>query len=223
LPLNLLLVEDDLMLAETVCDGIRQHAWGIDHVRDAAAAKLALVEHAYAAVLLDLGLPGDSGLTVLKKMRERYDSTPVIILTARGQLSERIRGLDAGADDYLVKPFPFDELLARLRAVTRRSQGRVVPAMSYGEVVLDPAKRQVTRAGVRVSLSSHEYRTLLALLERPGHVVTREHLESVVYGTASSIESNTIAVFIHQLRRKLGDNIITTVHGQGYMIGAPTR
>jgi two-component system OmpR family response regulator len=223
LPLNLLLVEDDLMLAETVCDGIRQHAWGIDHVRDAAAAQLALVEHSYAAVLLDLGLPGDSGLTVLKKMRERYDSTPVLILTARGQLSERIRGLDAGADDYLVKPFPFDELVARLRAVTRRSQGRVVPAMSHGEVVLDPAKRQVTRAGVPVSLSSHEYRTLLALMERPGHVVSREHLESVIYGTLSSIESNTIAVFIHQLRRKLGDDIITTVHGQGYMIGAPGR
>jgi two-component system OmpR family response regulator len=221
LQLNLLLVEDDLMLAETVCDGIRQHAWGIDHVRDAAAAKLALVDHCYAAVLLDLGLPGDSGLTVLKTMRERYDSTAVLILTARGQLSERIRGLDAGADDYLVKPFPFDELLARLRAVTRRSQGRVVPAMSHGEVVLDPAKRQVTRAGVRVALSSHEYRTLLALLERPGHVVTREHLESVVYGTTSSIESNTIAVFIHQLRRKLGNDIIITVHGQGYMIGAP--
>lgn len=219
--MNLLLVEDDPMLAETICDGIRQHAWGIDHVGDAAAAKLALVEHSYAAVLLDLGLPGDSGLAVLKRMRERYDATPVLILTARGQLSERIRGLDAGADDYLVKPFPFDELLARLRAVMRRSQGRVVPAMTHGDVVLDPAKRLVTRAGVRVSLSSHEYRTLLALLERPGHVVTREHLENVIYGNASSIESNTIAVFIHQLRRKLGDDIVTTVHGQGYVIGTP--
>ena len=217
--MKLLLVEDDPLLAETICDGIRQQAWVIDHVRDAAAAKLALVEHTYAVVLLDLGLPGDSGLTVLKKMRERYDSSPVLILTARGQLSDRIRGLDAGADDYLVKPFPFDELLARVRAVIRRSQGRVVPAMSHGDVVLDPAKRLVTRAGARVSLSSHEYRTLLTLMERPGHVVTREHLENVVYGNASSIESNTIAVFIHQLRRKLGDDIITTVHGQGYMIG----
>jgi two-component system OmpR family response regulator len=216
---KLLLVEDDPMLAETVCDGIRQHAWSVDHVTDAAAAKLALVDHAYAAVLLDLGLPGDSGLTVLKWMRERYDSTPVIIMTARGQLSERIRGLDAGADDYVVKPFPFDELLARIRAVTRRAQGRVVPVMSYGDVVLDPTKRLVTKAGARVSLSAHEYRTLLALMERVGHVVTREHLENVVYGTASSIESNTIAVFIHQLRRKLGEDIITTVHGQGYMIG----
>lgn len=219
--MKLLLVEDDSMLAETICDGVRQNAWAIDHVTDAGAAKLALVDHAYAAVLLDLGLPGDSGLTVLKRMRERYDSTPVLILTARGQLSERIRGLDTGADDYLVKPFSFDELLARVRAVMRRSQGRVIPTMSHGDVVLDPAKRLVTRAGVRVSLSSHEYRTLLALLERPGHVVTREHLENVVYGTASSIESNTIAVFIHQLRRKLGEDIITTVHGQGYTIGVP--
>jgi two-component system, OmpR family, response regulator len=219
--LNLLLVEDDIMLAEAVCDGIRQHAWSIEHVADAAAAKLALVEHSYSAVLLDIGLPRDSGLTVLKKMRERYDSTPVLILTARGQLSERIRGLDAGADDYLVKPFQFDELMARVRAVIRRAQGRVVPSMSHGDVTLDPTKRLVTRAGERISLSSHEYRTLLALLERPGHVVTRDQLENVIYGSASNVESNTIAVFIHQLRRKLGEDVITTVHGQGYVIGKP--
>ena len=207
------------MLAEAVCDGIRQHAWHIDHVGDAAAANLALVDHTYSAILLDIGLPRDSGFTVLKRMREGYDATPVLILTARGQLTERIKGLDAGADDYMVKPFQFDELLARVRAVIRRAQGRVVPAMSYGDVMVDPAKRVVTRAGVRVSLSSHEYRTLLALLERPGHVVTRDYLEGLVYGNVSNIESNTIAVFIHQLRRKLGDDIITTVHGQGYMIG----
>jgi two-component system OmpR family response regulator len=217
--LNLLLVEDDVMLAEAVCDGIRQHAWHIDHVADAAAANLALVDHTYAVILLDIGLPRDSGLTVLKKMREGYDATPVLILTARGQLTERIKGLDAGADDYMVKPFQFDELLARVRAVIRRAQGRVVPSMGYGDVLVDPAKRVVTRAGVRVPLSSHEYRTLLALLERPGHVVTRDYLEGLVYGSTSNIESNTIAVFIHQLRRKLGDDIITTVHGQGYMMG----
>lgn len=207
------------MLAEAVCDGIRQHGWHVDHVGDAVAANLALVEHTYAAILLDIGLPRDSGLTVLKRMREHYDSTPVLILTARGQLTERIKGLDTGADDYMVKPFQFDELLARVRAVIRRAQGRVVPAMSHGDVTVDPAKRIVTRAGARVSLSSHEYRTLLALLERPGHVVTRDYLEDLVYGNVSNIESNTIAVFIHQLRRKLGDDIITTVHGQGYMIG----
>lgn len=218
---KLLLVEDDAMLAEAVCDGIRQLAWSIDHVADASAAKLALIDHCYSAVLLDIGLPGDSGLSVLKRMRENYDPTPVLILTARGRLSERIRGLDAGADDYLVKPFQFDELTARVRAVIRRTQGRVVPAMSCGDITLDPANRLVTRAGVRVTLSSNEYRTLLALMERPGRVVSRDYLETAVYGRTSNVESNMIAVYIHQLRRKLGDSIITTVHGQGYLIGEP--
>lgn len=219
IPMHLLLVEDDDMLADAVCDAARQNGWRIDRVGDAAAARVALVDHAYSAVLLDLSLPGDSGLTVLKTMRGRYDVTPVLILTARTLLSERIAGLDAGADDYLVKPFQVDELWARVRAVVRRSQGRVVPVVSYKDIRLDRSKRLVTRGGERVTLSGHEYRTLLALLERPGHVVTRDHLEDVVYGHASTIESNTIAVFIHQLRRKLGEGVITTVHGHGYMIG----
>jgi len=217
--MHLLLVEDDAMLAEAVCDGVRQNGWQVDHAGDAAAARVALVDHSYSAVLLDLGLPGESGLSVLKTLRARFDATPVLILTARGQLSERIQGLDAGADDYLVKPFQFDELWARLRAVVRRSEGSVVPLLSFGEIQLDRAKRSVTRAGVRVILSAQEYRTLLALLQRPGHTVTRSHLEDVVYGSASTVESNTIAVFIHQLRRKLGEDVIRTVHGQGYMIG----
>jgi len=217
--MHLLLVEDDAMLAEAVCDGVRQNGWQVDHAGDAAAARIALVDHSYSAVLLDLGLPGESGLSVLKTLRARFDATPVLILTARGQLSERIQGLDAGADDYLVKPFQFDELWARLRAVVRRSEGSVVPLLSFGEIQLDRAKRSVTRAGVRVILSAQEYRTLLALLQRPGHTVTRSHLEDVVYGSASTVESNTIAVFIHQLRRKLGEDVIRTVHGQGYMIG----
>ncbi|MEF7617479.1 response regulator transcription factor [Aquincola sp. MAHUQ-54] len=217
--MHLLLVEDDDMLADAVCDAARQNGWRIDRVGEAAGARVALVDHAYSAVLLDLSLPGDSGLAVLKGMRGRYDVTPVLILTARTLLSERIAGLDAGADDYLVKPFQLDELWARVRAVVRRSQGRVVPVVSYKDIQLDRNKRLVTRGGERVTLSSHEYRTLLALLERPGHVVTRDHLEDVVYGHASTIESNTIAVFIHQLRKKLGDGVITTVHGHGYMIG----
>lgn len=218
--MHLLLVEDDPMLADAVCAGARQNGWLIDHAGDAGAARLALLDQAYSVVLLDIGLPGDSGLTVLKGMRGRYDITPVLILTARGQLSERILGLDAGADDYLVKPFQFDELWARVRAMVRRSQGRVVPLLRCGEIELDLGKRVVTRAGERVVLSAHEYRTLLALLERPGHVVTRHHLEEAVYGGVSTIESNTIAVFIHQLRRKLGEQAITTVHGHGYMIAA---
>lgn len=217
--MHLLLVEDDAMLGESICDGARQSGWQIDHVADAAAARMALTDHAYAAVLLDIGLPGDSGLTVLRFLRNRYDATPVLILTARGQLSERITGLDAGADDYLVKPFQFDELWARIRSVIRRSQGRVVAVFVHGDIRVDRGRRAVTRAGADVVLSAHEYRTLLALLERPGHVVTRDHLQDIVYGTAGMVESNTIAVFIHQLRRKLGDDLIRTVHGLGYVIG----
>jgi two-component system OmpR family response regulator len=220
--MNLLLVEDDQMLGESICDGARQSGWHIDHVCDAKAARGVLVDHAYAAVLLDIGLPGDSGLSVLRTMRGRYDPTPVLILTARGQLSERIAGLDAGADDYLVKPFQFDELWARVRSVIRRSQGRVIPIFTYGDVRIDRGKRVVTKAGIEVVLSAQEHRTLLALVERSGHVVTRDHLHDVVYGTVSNVESNTIAVFIHQLRRKLGDDLIRTVHGLGYVIGQPT-
>ncbi len=219
--MNLLLVEDDQMLGESICDGARQSGWHIDHVGDASSARLALLDHLYAAVLLDIGLPGESGLTVLRAMRASYDATPVLLLTARGQLSERIAGLDAGADDYLVKPFQFDELWARVRSVIRRSQGRVVPIFTYGDVRIDRSRRVVTRAGVEVTLSAHEYRTLLALVERPGRVVSRDHLHDLVYGTASSVESNTIAVFVHQLRRKLGDDLIRTVHGLGYVIGQP--
>jgi two-component system OmpR family response regulator len=220
--MKLLLVEDDQMLGETICDGARQSGWHVDHVSDASSARAALIDHAYTAVLLDIGLPGESGLSVLRSIRSRYDSTPVLILTARGQLSERIAGLDAGADDYLVKPFQFDELWARLRAVIRRSQGRVVPVFTYGDVQIDRSRRVVTKSGVDVTLSAQEYRTLLALVERPGHVVTRDHLHDIVYGTASNVESNTIAVFIHQLRRKLGDDLIRTVHGLGYVVGQPT-
>ncbi|MCR6478190.1 response regulator transcription factor [Variovorax sp. ZS18.2.2] len=218
--MNLLLVEDDLPLADAVCDGVRQHEWRIAHVADASAARLLLSDHTYSGVLLDIGLPGESGLSVLKWLRARYDATPVLIITARGQLTERIKGLDAGADDYLIKPFEFDELFARVRALVRRSQGRVVSALACGDVRIDPAARVVTRGGERVPLSAHEYRTLLTLMERPGRVLTRDHLQRLVYGDEHTAESNTAAVFIHQLRRKLGEGIIVTVHGQGYTIGS---
>lgn len=218
--MHLLLVEDDRMLAQAICDGVVQCAWTVDHVRDALSAKAALVDHAYAAVLLDIGLPGESGFSVLRAIRERFDPTPVIVLTARGQLSDRIRGLDAGADDYLVKPFQLDELLARVRAVARRSEGTVVPILSCGELSLDPVKRRVTHAGIPVSVSAHEYLMLLTLLRRAGHIVTREELESAIYGGRAVVGSNTVSVFVHQLRKKLGDAVITTVHGHGYRMGA---
>jgi len=217
--MNLLLVEDDEMLGQAVVTGLERADCHVDWVKDPDAARFALRDHAYAAVLLDLGLPKASGLTVLQAMRARLDATPVLIVTARDQLSERIAGLDAGADDYIVKPFQLDELSARLRAVVRRSQGRVSPTLRHRDVELDPARRSVTRSGEPVTLSLSEYRTLLALMERPGWVVTRAQLEDAVYGGTSQIESNTIAVYVHQLRRKLGDDLIATVHGFGYRLG----
>ena len=221
--MQLLLVEDDTMLAQALATGLERAGYRVDRAADAPAARLALSDHAYAAVLLDLGLPGGSGLSVLRGVRERYDTTPVIILTARDQLSDRIAGLDAGADDYLVKPFQPDELAARLRALLRRAQGRVAPVLVARSIRLDPATRRVTRDDAPVPLSVHEYRTLLALMERSGRVVTRPQLEEAVYGGESAIESNTVAVYVHQLRRKLGDDLITTVHGHGYQLMTTPR
>lgn len=220
--MHLLLVEDDRSLSEAVAKGLALQGWSVDCVGDAPGARLALSDHGYHAVLLDLGLPQGSGLSVLQAMRSRYDATPVLIVTARDQLSDRIQGLDAGADDYVVKPVQVDELAARLRAVVRRSQGRVAPVISFRDITLDPARRTVTQGERPVSLSVHEFRTLLALMEKRGHVVTRDQLENAVYGHSSTIESNTIAVYVHQLRRKLGEGVICTVHGHGYRLGEDT-
>lgn len=217
--MHILLVEDDVMLASAIAEGVRRNGYTVDHASDAKAAALALVNHSYTAVLLDLGLPGGSGLSLLSKLRSGYDATPVLIISARDALSERIQGLDAGADDYIVKPFSIDELCARLRAVERRAQGRVSPKLVYRNVSLDPWQRQVTLGDSPVALSIHEYRTLLALMERSGRVVTRDQMEQAVYGGDGTIESNTIAVYVHQLRRKLGEDLIATVHGVGYRLG----
>jgi two-component system OmpR family response regulator len=219
--MDILLVEDDDMLADAVSRGLRQEGWTPECVTDAVGAKLATLNHVYDAILLDLGLPGPGGLTFLKELREGYATTPVLIVTARDKLSDRIAGLDAGADDYIVKPFQIDELCARLRAVVRRSQGRVSPLLTYRKIVVDPARRLVTQDGKALDLSIHEFRTLVALLERQGRLVTREDLEDAVYGSSGTIESNTIAVFVHHLRRKLGEETIVTVHGYGYRIGDP--
>lgn len=217
--MHILLVEDDAMLAGAIAEGVRRNGYTVDHASDAKAAALALVDHTYTAVLLDLGLPGGSGLSLLSKLRSEYDATPVLIISARDALSERIQGLDAGADDYIVKPFSIDELCARLRAVERRAQGRVSPKLVYRNVSLDPWQRQVMLGDSPVALSIHEYRTLLALMERSGRVVTRDQMEQAVYGGDGTIESNTIAVYVHQLRRKLGEDFIATVHGVGYRLG----
>jgi two-component system OmpR family response regulator len=218
--LSILLVEDDRMLSDAIAAALRQDSWHVDVAYEAGSAQIALVDHAYAALLLDLGLPNGSGLDVLRALRARYDATPALIITARDQLRDRIGGLDAGADDYIVKPFQIDELLARLRAVLRRASGHMAPVLHYEDISVDPARRVVTRGGKPVRLSLHEYRTLLALMERQGRVVPRSHLEDLIYGGSGTIESNTIAVYVHQLRRKLGENLIATVHGYGYRLGA---
>lgn len=216
--MTILLVEDDSMLAAAVRERAAQEGIPCTHAPDAQAAWLALLDNRYAVVLLDLGLPGESGLALLRRLRAAYDATPVIILTARSRMSERIAGLDAGADDYLVKPFEFDELWARIRAVTRRSEGKTVPQLTCRDLVLDVTRQEVARNGQPVVLSAYEYRTLLAFMQRPGHVITRSRLEALIYGGGADLESNTVAVFIHQLRRKLGEDIIETVHGQGYRL-----
>ncbi|WAI85232.1 MULTISPECIES: response regulator transcription factor [Achromobacter] len=218
--MRILLVEDDPMLGDALRAGLAEDGADVDWARSLPEAQLALVDHGYQAVLLDLGLAAGSGLTLLKTLRGRFDTTPVLIITARDRLSERIQGLDAGADDYLVKPFQLDELLARLRAVLRRSSNSVVSALRCRDVVLEPAGRVVKRGGQEVSLSAHEYHTLLALMQRMGHTVSRDQLEVAVYGSSGTIESNTVAVYIHQLRRKLGEGLIETQHGLGYRMVA---
>ncbi|MFC4276454.1 response regulator transcription factor [Achromobacter aloeverae] len=220
--MRILLVEDDSMLGDALRAGLAADGADVDWARTLTDAQLALVDHDYRAVLLDLGLPAGSGLALLKALRGRFDTTPVLIITARDRLSERIKGLDAGADDYLVKPFQLDELLARLRAVLRRSSNSVVSALRCRDVVLEPAGRIVKRGGQEVSLSAHEYHTLLALMQRMGQTVSRDQLEVAVYGSSGTIESNTVAVYIHQLRRKLGEGLIETQHGLGYRMVAGT-
>lgn len=215
-----LLVEDDAMLAEALTTTLLRDGADLTVVSDAAAAKFSLIDHAFEIVLLDLGLPDGSGLDVLRFLRARCDITPVIIMTARDRLSDRIAGLDAGADDYLVKPFQVTELLARMRAVTRRSKGRVAPSMSWGNLTLLPTSHLALVNGKEVQLSVHEFRTLQALMARNGHPVSRDALEQEVYGMSGAIGSNTVAVYVHQLRRKVGSERIETVHGFGYRLGA---
>ena len=216
---EILLVEDDHMLGRALTAALAQEGWRVVQCEDAHAARAVLVDHAFVAVLLDLGLPHGSGLDVLAAMRARYDPTPVLVITARDQLSDRVRGLDAGADDYIVKPFQRDEMLARLRAVLRRSRGAVTPLLHWRDVEIDPAARVVTRGGQRVALSANELRILLALFEARGRVLAREQLQARLYGSDGGVGSNTVAVYVHQLRRKLGDAVVLTEHGLGYRAG----
>jgi two-component system OmpR family response regulator/two-component system response regulator QseB len=219
--MRLLLVEDDRMIGESLRNALRGCGYAVDWVRDGRAADGTLATERFDLVLLDLGLPQRDGMDVLQALRARGDRTPVIVLTARDSLASRVRGLDAGADDYLVKPFELDELLARMRAVLRRQSGRAEPAIEVGGVSLDPATRTVSRDGVPLALSAREYAVLEALMLRPGAILSRAQLEDRLYGWGEELESNAISVYIHQLRRKLGEGFIHTVRGVGYYVGAP--
>jgi DNA-binding response OmpR family regulator len=219
--MRVLLVEDDRMIGESLQRALRQAGYAVDWLRDGRAAESTLASERFDVVLLDLGLPHKDGLEVLRGARARGDRTPVIVLTARDAPAHRVAGLDSGADDYVVKPFDLDELLARMRAVVRRHAGRAEPAIEVDGVVLDPTTRQVTRGGAPLPLSAREYAVLEALMLRPGAILSRAQLEDRLYGWGEELESNAISVYVHQLRRKLGEQFIHTVRGVGYYVGTP--
>jgi DNA-binding response OmpR family regulator len=216
--MRVLLVEDDRMIAQGLQTALRQDGYAVDWMGDGRAAEAALQNARFDLVLLDLGLPQRDGLSVLRDLRRRGDATPVIILTARDDTQDRIDGLDAGADDYIVKPFDLDEVAARMRSVLRRANGRADPTIRVGDISLNPATHLVARAGAAVQLSAHEYAVLEALLQRPGAILSRTQLEDRLYGWDAPVESNAIEVYIHSLRRKLGSDSIRTLRGVGYFV-----
>jgi len=216
--MRLLLVEDDTLLGDGVRAGLIQEGFTVDWVQDGAAAQLALQTEPYALMVLDLGLPKLAGLDLLKRLRQSGSTIPVLILTARDTVADRVKGLDSGADDYLIKPFDLDELAARIRALLRRKTGRATLEIRHGAIVLDPAAHTVTVSGTPVELPPREFAVLQALLESAGRVLSREQLEQQLYGWNDEVESNAVEVHIHHLRKKLGTDLIRTVRGVGYTI-----
>ncbi len=219
--MKLLLAEDDPMIGASMEQGLRQAGFAIDWTRDGKSAELALQTGRYALLLLDLGLPRQDGLTLLKKIRQMDNVMPVLIVTARDAVADRVAGLNLGADDYLVKPFDLDELIARVRALTRRQGGRARSEMQLGGLILDPVQREVHLDGRRLTLSQREFTLLEALMEHPGKVLSREQLEASLYGWQEEVMSNAIEVHLHNLRRKLGVAWIRNVRGVGYKLVAP--
>ena len=216
--MRLLLVEDDAMIGETVLHVLRTEHYAVDWVRDGAMADQALRSAQYDLVLLDLGLPKLDGLDVLRALRARHSTVPVLIATARDGISDRISGLDAGADDYVAKPYDTDELLARIRALLRRSAGRAEPAFEHKGVSLNPATREAAVHGQPVSLSAREWAVLEPLLARPGVVLSRVQLEEKLFSWKDDVSSNAVEVYIHGVRKKLGNDVIQTVRGLGYLV-----
>lgn len=220
--MRLLLVEDDRMIGDSLVRGLGDEGYHVDWVRDGASAAAALADPAanFALVLLDWGLPRQDGLSVLKELRARDSLVPVLMITARDTLADRVQGLDAGADDYLMKPFALAELKARIRSLLRRHESRASAEIVHGSLVLDPIRHEVRLRGEPVAVTPREFALLRVLLSRPGAVHSRAQLEQSLYGWNESIESNVIEVIIHTLRRKLGAAVIDNVRGVGWRIGA---
>lgn len=215
--MRILLVEDDELLGDGVRVGLIQYGYTVDWIKDGLTAQQAIVTESFDLVILDIGLPRRNGIEVLKAVRAKNLSLPVIILTARETIEDRVKGLDAGADDYLVKPFDLEELCARIRAMQRRSTSRAEPILTYGDITLDPASHSVFREGELMNVSRREFALLQKLLENSGRVISREQLTQTLYGWGDDVDSNALEVHIHNIRKKFGTNFIRTIRGVGYM------
>jgi two-component system, OmpR family, response regulator QseB len=216
--MRLLLVEDDPLIGDGIRAGLRQEDYSVDWFTEARTAEMALQSEKYDLMVLDLGLPDKSGLEILKRLRSQGSELPVLILTARDAVSDRVAGLDTGADDYMLKPFDLDELSARLRALLRRSSGRASSEIIHGDITLDPAAHSVSKAGIAIDISPREYAVLHLLLSNSGKVMSRSRLEEGLYSWDGEVESNAIEVYVHHLRKKLGAELIRTIRGVGYII-----
>lgn len=219
--MRILLAEDDPALGQALVDGLGQLGYAVDWITDGVQAAAALADTAYAAAVLDWNLPLKSGPAIIADMRRRQDATPVLLLTARDGLPDRVAGLDAGADDYVVKPVHLDELAARLRALLRRADGQIEPVIQVGELEVTPAARSATLAGTALELTGREYALLGMLVRHPGRAYSREQLEEALYGWDHEVASNAVEVHIHHLRQKLGPGWIRTLRGIGYSISPP--
>lgn len=216
--MRILLLEDDKMIAEALSDMLHAAGFAVDCVADGIAAENALQPEIYDIALLDIGVPGQDGLSVLRHLRAKNCDLPVILITARDTVEERINGLDSGADDYVIKPFSPSELLARIRALLRRRSGHATPILSNGTITLNPATREVSANGQVTRLSAREYALMYSLLLQPGTILSRQELEEKLYGWNEEVESNAVEVVIHGIRKKLGSNVIKNVRGLGWLV-----
>lgn len=216
--MRILLVEDDALLGDGVCAGLRRDNNSVDWVKNGETALSAIAGTLYDCVILDIGLPKMSGLDVLRQLRDSENSVPVLILTAHDDISDRVKGLDAGADDYLVKPFEFAELCARLRALTRRTRGTASESIKYKNININTTAHTVSYNEIAVELSRREFTLLVEMITNQGRVLSRQHLEQKLYSWGDEIESNTIEVYIHHLRKKLYSDLIKTIRGIGYIV-----